>query len=263
MEEAAKKAGLIILDYFNKTYTRSFKYDSSNYESLVTEADYNSQHTIKEYLTEALIKIGISEKEIGFIGEESLNRAGLHKFIIDPLDGTTNFAFGIPYFCISIAYMFNNQTQSGLIYNPIEETVYFAEKGKGAYRKTKSQKDNLSIIFKEPKDSIIAAHYNSQALQQLFNFYEKIVPISAGLRTMGSIALDLCYFTENKFQIVVNGGCYVWDIAAAKLIIEESGGILVDWNGKSINFDFENPKKYYRIFASHPKNKTLLSYIDK
>lgn len=261
LETSALKAGELILNNFSKDFQISFKDDSSRYESLVTEVDMKSQQLIKENILTSLKQKGYAPEKIGFIGEESLNTNGEHLFVIDPIDGTTNFSYGIPYFAVSIAYIHNSITQAAYIYNPLNKTSYYARHGKGAYKKVNSKTTKLLVKPCELKDAIIAAHFNSSALNQLFNYYEYIVPNAAAIRAMGSLVLDLCYFADNTFHIVVNGGCFIWDIAAAKLIIEEAGGILTDWQANNIVLDYGNPKKRYSIYASHPSNRKLLSFL--
>jgi len=110
LELAARAAGEIILSYFHKESHITRK---TSHQNLVTEADTSSQAIIKKIITDSLEKRGMSENEIGFIGEENLKTVGTkHSFIIDPLDGTNNFASGLDYFCISIAHVVDGQVEN-------------------------------------------------------------------------------------------------------------------------------------------------------
>lgn len=254
LEEAARKAGKLVFDSFETKHHESFKDNSGNFESLVTDVDIKSQKLIKDTLLSSSEILEIKQNEIGFIGEEDLTTNGRHLFIIDPIDGTTNFAFGIPYVCISIAYIQNGELVAGVIYNPLENILYKAEKTKGAFKVYKNHEVKLKILPQELKNTILAAHYNSAFLDKEFGVYQKLMTQIAGIRTMGAVVLDLCMFSENKFHGVINGGSYIWDLAAAGLIIEEAGVTLLDWQGNRLEFDPKNPKKQYTIVAAHPNN---------
>lgn len=263
MQTAARNAGKVINGSFNKAFNQSFKKDSAMLESLVTEIDIDSQNIIKDTIVSELKAKGIAEDKIGFIGEENLNVDGEHIFIIDPIDGTTNFAYGIPYFGVSIGYRYKDKIVAGTIFNPIDNAMYVAEIGKGAFKIIGNEKIPLKMNKYDLKKSILAGHYNSKSLDNQFNAYQKIVKNIAGIRTMGSIAIDLCLLAENKMQMLINGGSYIWDLAAGKLIIEESGGLITDWQGKELEFDYTNPEKQFQVIVCLKDNlPTLIDVLN-
>lgn len=242
------EAGKILLKYFKTPLDISQK---QSIHSIVTIVDLESQKIIQETIIDKLEGKGIKRLDIGFIGEENLNEKGKYLFIIDPLDGTTNFASGFPYFCVSIACAINNEIQYGLIYNPISSEFYFAEKGKGAYKLFNKNKTKLSIKKAEMKNILMNGHFNSnnEIRRKQLNLYNKLMPQIRGFRSVGALALDLALSSENIFNIVVNGSCCLWDIAAGGLIITESGGLITDWEGKDIDYDFNNSNKDYQVIA--------------
>ncbi|OGK21084.1 hypothetical protein A3C98_03115 [Candidatus Roizmanbacteria bacterium RIFCSPHIGHO2_02_FULL_37_15] len=252
LQKAARNAGEVLMKYFNQGVTASYK---SSHKNLVTVADLASQKIIYETIVTKMVQKGFKKDEIGFIGEENLNINGKYKFIIDPLDGTNNFASGYGYFCVSIAYAINNKTVAGVIYNPSSNILYTTELGKGSYKVSFHQKKLLKVQKKKLKDSLLVAIFNTKEIifHDEFKIYEKIYPVIRGLRTNQSTALDMCNLADNIFQIHVNGNSYIWDIAAAKLIVEESNASVTDWQGKEIKLDFNNPKKSYRFIACHSK----------
>ncbi|VVA43373.1 conserved hypothetical protein [Candidatus Roizmanbacteria bacterium] len=256
MKRAATEAGTILLNYYKKNLTLNYK---SSHKDFYTIADVESQKCIKEVITKLLLKKGIKESEIGFIGEEKLHvdSKRKHLFVIDPLDGTVNFAFGLDFFSISIAYFYNGVLTSGLVYQPTNKNYYYATLGKGAFKNNQP----LRMTYKPLKRSLFSGLISSrpEVYTKLFNIYQKIYPHVAGYRNLNSMAIDNCLLSENVFNIVINGHTFIWDISAVKLILEESGGIMVDFNGLPINFDLKDPKLAYDVISCHPglKNEII------
>lgn len=260
MKDAAENAGKVIMSAFRNSFSRLFKDKTYSYKSLVTEVDLKSQEIIRQTLIQELADSGISKNTIGFIGEENLDTKGEHLFVIDPIDGTVNFSFGIPYFCVSIGYVYKGDVVLGLILNPNDNSFYIGELGKGAYKFSNGKKTALLVKEREIKDSILAWHYNYDlpTLKKQFKICEKLIPQVAATRTNGSIALDLCLFAENRYNIVINGRCFIWDLAAVLLILKEAKGSLTDWEGRSIELFTDNPKFMYKILASSPNAKKMI-----
>ena len=169
LKTAAIEAGTILLNYYKKNLTINYK---TSHKDFYTIADIESQKIIKEIIIKLLVKKGIDKSEIGFIGEENLNVAAdkKHLFVIDPLDGTTNFASGFDFFAISIAYFYQGALTAGLIYRPATRDFYYAQKNQGAYKNNKP----LKIIYKPLKqcllDGVVSSRPNKYP--QLFNIFE-------------------------------------------------------------------------------------------
>ena len=252
IKQAAIEAGTILLNYYKKNLTLNYK---TSHKDFYTIADIESQKIIKKIITKLLVKKGINESEIGFIGEENLNvdSTRKHLFVIDPLDGTTNFASGFDFFAVSIGYFHKGLLSAGLIYRPTTQDFYYAQKNHGAYKNNQL----LKIVKKPLKqcllDGVISSRPNKYP--ELFKSFENIFPHVSGLRSIFCMTLSNCLLTENVFNIVINGHTFIWDISAAKLIVEESGGIMVDFKGNSISLDIKDPKQDYQTISCHPKLK--------
>lgn len=217
---------------------------------LVTKIDIASQELIRRRIIEEAKVSGLEENELGFIGEESLNIGGKHVFVIDPIDGTTNFALGVDYFCISIGYLIDNQIVSGVVYDPIRKEMYFAEKGKGA--KMENNKSTSSLMMKQKKlnQCAVTSHLNNQSLVDLLAIYKELLPNTRGGTALGSVTLEMCYLASGKRDILINGNCYQWDLAAATLILEEANGSVVDWAGNKILFNPLKSREPFKIVAA-------------
>ncbi len=252
MKRVAAEAGSILLKYYKKNLTLNYK---TSHKDFYTIADVESQKVITESITKLLLKKGINESEIGFIGEENLHvdSKRKHLFVIDPLDGTTNFASGFDFFSISIGYFVDGILTTGLVYQPTSKNFYYASKGKGAFKNNQP----LKVIAKPLKQCLLDGLLSSQPkiYSTLFQAYQNIYPHVSGYRNTGSMAIDNCLLAENVYNIVINGHTFIWDISAVKLILEESGGIMMDFKGKPINFDLNNPKLAYDTISCHPELK--------
>ncbi len=264
MEYAARKAGSILMQHFQRNVVTSYKF--SSHQNLVTEVDELSQRTIYETIQHSLKLRGLDDNEIGFIGEEEqLRKQGKHLFVIDPIDGTTNYLSGIDYFGVSIAYFFDKKLKIGVIYDPVREILYRAEKGRGAYKISDQKLLKLSIKHLDFKKSFITAHLSNKfphLRKTITEFILKIFPHVKGIRELNCTVLDFCHVADNVFQSVIYPSDSIWDFSAAKLIVEEAGGSFTDWEGNEVTFDFNELDKRYKIIACHKKNlPTFLKYL--
>ena len=256
---AATEAGTILLNYYKKNLTLNYK---TSHKDFYTIADVESQKIIKEVITKLLVKKGVKKSEIGFIGEENLNEAAGkdHLFVIDPLDGTSNFASGFDFFAVSIAYFHEGALTAGLIYRPTTKDVYCAQKNQGAHKNGRP----LKIVHKPLKQCLLDGVVSSRPdkYPQLFDSYENIFPHISGFRSIFCMTLSNCLLAENIFNIVVNGHTFIWDISAVKLMIEEAGGIMMDFIGQPVKFNLDNPKQAYDVISCHPKlKKEILAFF--
>ncbi len=241
---AAVAGGQVLMKYYNHELTITAK---SNIHDIVTQADKGSQQAIVKTL-QASLK-GIS---IGFIGEEeNLHSEGEYLFIIDPLDGTNNFASGFENFCVSIGVMHRNLILAGLIFDVLKNDFYYAKKGEGAFKNN----ERLNLRKEIPLDSaVILASFPSNSnlralsLQQL----AAITHLTRTFRVHGAVAHDLCSVADGVGNIVLNFRSNIWDLAAGYLIIDEAGGEVVDFQGQPLTFD-SNSQKKYQIIAGEKK----------
>jgi myo-inositol-1(or 4)-monophosphatase len=225
----AHSAGKILEKYFySQTSDLALKYKSKN--NPVTKADKESEDLIKSLI----IKNFPNDK---FICEEScpsvdeLNR-NIRYWVIDPLDGTVNFSHKLPIFCISIGVIENNESVEGIVYNPITKDLYYAKKGKGAY---KNNKKILVSKIKNLYNSLLVTgfpYYTYKNPKNVFKLFNKFAITAQAVRRLGSAALDLCMVAEGIFEGFWEENLQVWDVAAGSLIVKEAGGKVTDYFGK-------------------------------
>lgn len=240
---AALHAGAVVMEGFGKEMKCTQKEEGEH--NLVTEWDRKAEEVI----------IGAIQEHFpshAFLGEES-GRSGEKQeaicWIIDPIDGTVNYAHGIPLFAISIAATFQGEVLAGAVYDPVSRELFTAEKGMGAYLNGKRLKVSATQLL----DSAIAATglpYNVNenplsCLDHLITFAKIGIPI----RRMGAAALDLAYVAAGRYDFFWEVSLKPWDFAAGKLLIEEAGGQITSFKGEPLTQMEESP-----IVAS---NKTL------
>ncbi len=195
--------------------------------SLVSYVD----RTAEEKLTETLYKL---LPEAGFLAEEGTtikNNAEL-QWIIDPLDGTTNFIHNLPVYAISIGLEYEGKTVLGVVYDIPHDEMYYAAQGKGAF--CNREKIRVSATT-EISDALIATGFPYSAfgyMKQYLKVFEPFMMQSRGIRRLGSAALDLCYLAKGRFQGFFEYNLSPWDVAGGVIIIQEAGGILSTFDGK-------------------------------
>ena len=229
---ALKISGKTLLEFFNKPIEAKQKESQS---SIVTEADYTSDSIITKIIKERFPTHNIISEESGFTNNNSE-----FTWVIDPLDGTSNFASGIPWFGVLISLFKNNVPVMGGAYWPIPDILYFAERGKGAFR---NGMPLTMVKNKELSNSLIAfsVDYTDDDvfLNKGIEIYKYIIKGSRSMRSTNSL-VDFIYVAEGKFGGCINLNTKVWDISALGLIISESGGIMIDVNGDDIQFTLDN-----------------------
>lgn len=168
----------------------------------------------------------------GFVNEESENTPSKNgwMWIIDPIDGTTNYTHGVPNFCISLALQYQGETQLGIIYAPILEEMYTARKGQGAFLNDQaiavSERPHLSEALLSTGFPYANFPWRDQYLALIIALMDK----AHGIRRMGSAALDLAFVAAGRFEAFFEYGLSPWDVAAGALIVQEAGGKVSDFN---------------------------------
>jgi myo-inositol-1(or 4)-monophosphatase len=225
MIKAAQRAG------------RSLKRDLGEVEHLqvslkgprnfVTAADRRAEEIVREELAKA-------RPDYGFLGEEGGAREGAdksHRWIVDPLDGTTNFLHGIPHFAVSIALERNGAIVAGLIYNPANDDLFIAERGKGAFLNDK----RIRVAARQRlADAVVACglpHYGRGDLAVARNEIAAAQQHFAGLRRYGAAALDLAWIAAGRLDAYWERDLSPWDLAAGLILVREAGGYVTDLDG--------------------------------
>jgi myo-inositol-1(or 4)-monophosphatase len=196
--------------------------------NFVTAADRKAEEVLREELAKA-------RPGYGFIGEESGRHEGsdaTHLWIVDPLDGTTNFLHGIPQFAISVALEREGAIVAGLVYNPATDEMFLAERGKGAFLND----TRLRVAGRRRlADSVISCglpHLGRGDLELNHREMAAVQEKVAGLRRFGSAALDLAWIAAGRFDGYWERGLSPWDMAAGILLVREAGGYVTDLQGK-------------------------------
>ena len=215
-----KQAGQILLGYFGTPLAKTEKSLNGRSQGFVTDADIASEN----YLIE---KLGAIIDGAAFIAEESGNsgKSSDYCWVIDPLDGTTNFAHNLSYFCISVALTHKDKPVFGMIYQPMLDELFYAHAGKGAYLNGKP----IAVALQSGSKKMVTIGFAS--------LYSKMVGMAAkqdkpfSMRNFGAMALDLAYIACGRLDAGVFDKVKWWDMAAGIILIEEAGGIITDFQG--------------------------------
>ena len=237
MVQAATKAGRNLAKDFGEV--ENLQVSIKGPADFVSNADRRAEQIVFEDLQKA-------RPTYGFLGEEGTEAKGTdgqHRWIVDPLDGTTNFLHGIPMFAVAIALQRGEDIVASVIYNPIMDELYTAEKGGGAWL---NDRKRLRVAGrKHLADTVVVTGINSQGraldLLQLKQLAQ-VTPAVAGIRRTGSASTDLAWLAAGRFDGYWEAGLKPWDVAPGYLLVREAGGVVTDyagtagtiWNGQVI-----------------------------
>ncbi len=225
---AAYKAGGVLRSH----YGRISRIDKKGAIDLVTEADTGSEKVIIDTIQQAFPNHTILAEESG------LNKGELgHKWIIDPLDGTTNFSHQLGIFSVSIAFALNDQTVFGIVLNPETRELFTAVKGKGASLNGRPIRVSNSPAVSESL-LVTGFPYNlKNVFDPLLTRFSKCLKASQGVRRLGSAAIDLCFLACGRFDGFWEQNLKPWDTAAGELIAREAGAVVTDFSNKPYTID--------------------------
>ncbi len=193
----------------------------------VSIADMKAEKNLHEALERA-------RPDFGFLMEESGTVEGKdphHRWIIDPLDGTTNFLHGVPHFCTTVALENRGEIIAGVTYNPIADEMYWAERGAGAYLNDRRLRVSSRSQMSEALVSTGIAHGHGDDYDAFLREVRAVMPQVTSLRRYGAAALDLAYVAAGRADIFWQRGLGAWDIAAGILLVREAGGFVTDLAG--------------------------------
>ena len=199
----------------------------------VTEADHASEKAIFEVIKNDFPDHFILSEEAGEIKMDSE-----YKWIIDPIDGTINFANGIPICCVSIGLEYQGKIIMGAVYNPLMKEFYFAEKGMGATLNDK--KIAVSNKTEVVKSCLVTGYTYLDTPNGPLQVFEKLIRKGVPVRRLGSAAIDLCWVAAGRFDGFYEHKLQAWDSAAGFLMVEEAGGKVTDFEGN-----------YYTVYQPH------------
>ena len=223
--DAARQAGALVRNRFLTEKEISFK----GRADIVTDVDLASEKIILGILTSEFPQFSILAEE-----SEPVTNDSAYTWVVDPIDGTRNFAEGIPHFCLVVALAKGNQMVVGVIFDPLKDEMFTAEQGKGAF--LNGERIRVSERQEIP-DSILGFDlgYVDQKAGLALDMIRSLWPNILGMRLMGSSALGLAYAACGRLDIYFHHHLSPWDIASGLLLVQESGGNVVDKQGEAAN----------------------------
>ena len=247
--EISKEAGEIISEGYGRNIHVDYKSGENN---LVTEIDRASEKLITDFIKKKYPSHSILAEE-----GSGVERGSEYLWVVDPLDGTTNFAHKLPIFSVSIGLQKKGETIAGVVYDVMRNILYAAELGSGAeanYETIKvSSNDKLS-------HSLLVTGFPYSKAENPDKLFERFIAFSKsarGVRRLGSAAIDFCYLASGIFDGFWEVYLHPWDICAGKLIAEEAGGVVTDFDGNQIDIYSK------RILASNSKIHTAMIDVMK
>lgn len=234
MTAAARKAGKGLIRDFGEV--ENLQVSRKGPADFVSTADQRTERILREELSRARPGYSFLMEEAGPI--EGPDKT--HRFIIDPLDGTTNFLHGIPQFAISIALEREGQLVSAVVFNPVTDEMYTAERGHGAYLNDR----RLRVAVRERlPDCVVATgtpFHGTTGHEEFSGELGRVMPEVAGVRRFGSASLDLAFVAAGRFDAYWERNISAWDVAAGILLVREAGGIVTDLAGRDRMLEVEH-----------------------
>lgn len=236
--KAARQAGHVILRHLDRL--NSLNVEAKGRNDFVTEVDRLAE-------AEIIDVISSSYPDHAILAEESGTRSGnTYQWIIDPLDGTTNYLHGYPVFSVSIALVHEGTIEQGVIFDPLRDELFTASRGRGA--QLNNRRIRVSTVRKLSA-SLLGTGFPYSVLDQLdpwLKTFKTMLIHSSGVRRAGSAALDLAYVACGRFDGFWEVGLKSWDVAAGSLLIQEAGGLVSDFNNTQTHLTSGN------IIAANP-----------
>jgi myo-inositol-1(or 4)-monophosphatase len=243
--EAARAAGEVLRGAFGEEQAVRHKGEVD----IVTETDEKAEAVIKEILLGSFPSYGMLAEEGGELAGKDA------RWIVDPLDGTTNYAHGLPIFCVSIALEKDGEVALGVVHDPVSRETYVAERGGGATLDGKTLRVSRTA---ELIQALVATGfpYDREELPAALEMFGRFARRTRSVRRLGSAALDLCYVAAGRLDGYYDRGVKAWDVAAGVLMVEEAGGTVTDYASGPLDLAGE------KVVASNgPLHPSLLEVI--
>jgi myo-inositol-1(or 4)-monophosphatase len=230
MEQAAVEAARLAGERLKNRFRSGRRLDvrEKGFHDFVTEADRDSEETLTRYLTGRFPDHAVMAEE----GSPDQEGTGF-RWIIDPLDGTTNFIHGIPVFAVSVALEDREGLLAGAIYDPVHDEMFHASRGSGARRNGETIRCSDPARF---DDALLATGFPFRYFHKVDGYLEVLrsfMETTSGIRRAGSAAIDLAYTACGRFDGFWETGLAPWDMAAGALLVMEAGGTVTDFRGES------------------------------
>lgn len=231
MVAAARKAGRGLICDFGEI--ENLQVSMKGPGDFVTTADQRTERILVEELKRARPGYPFLLEESGVIDGPDKS----HRFIIDPLDGTTNFMHGIPHFAVSIALERDGHTVSGVVFNPISDEMFVAEKSHGAFLNNKRLRVAARKHVKDTLSATGIPFIGKDGHERFLAELGSVMGQTTGVRRFGSAALDLAWVAAGRYDAFWERGLKPWDVAAGLLMVREAGGVVSDLNGGEKMYD--------------------------
>jgi len=226
MVNAAQKAGRALRRDFGEI--ENLQVLKKGPADFVTKADTKAEKIIVEELQKSRPAYGFVLEEGGVLEGSDIS----NKWIIDPLDGTTNFLHGIPHFAVSVALERDKRIEAGVIYNPITDDLYYAERGNGAFHRDSRLRVSGRSHIQESLFSTGIPFMGRDGHETFIKELQAVMAASAGVRRFGAAALDLAFVAAGRYDGFWERGLSSWDMAAGILLVREAGGMVTDFAGR-------------------------------
>ena len=225
--DIAKEAGEIIREGFGKNLSIEFKTDEAN---IVTNIDKAAEKVIVDYIRKEYPTHSIIAEESG-----ENRKSSEYTWVIDPLDGTTNFAHALPIFAVSIGLLKGDEIILGIIYDVMRDVVYSAENGSGTF--ANKSKINVNDNSNLSRSVLVTgfAYDRGDQYKNAIKLFGSFLTNTRGVRRLGSAAIDFCYVASGVFEGFWEANLSPWDVCAGILIVKEAGGRVTDFNNRGIN----------------------------
>jgi myo-inositol-1(or 4)-monophosphatase len=220
MLKAARKAGRSLVKDFREV--ENLQVSTKGPGDFVTKADREAERIIKEELM-------AGRPTYGWLGEETGETAGqdpTRRWIVDPLDGTTNYLHGLPHWAVSIALEHKGEIVSGVVFDPAKDEMYMAEKGQGAWMNETRLRVSGRIAMTDAVFATGIPFAGRPTLPATLQDLARLMPQCAGVRRFGAAALDLAYVAAGRYEGFWERGLHPWDVAAGMVIVREAGGFV-------------------------------------
>jgi myo-inositol-1(or 4)-monophosphatase len=247
---AARKAGRGLARDFGEV--EQLQVSVKGPANFVSAADHRSEETLYRELSKARPGYGFLMEERGRVAGPD----GTHRWIVDPLDGTTNFLHGIPLFCIAIALEREGELVAGLVYNPILDELYTAEKGQGAFVNSRRLRVSARKSMAECVIATGIPHRGRTGHPRFLSECKTLMVQVAGIRRTGSAATDLAWVAAGRFDGYIEHNLGAWDIAAGTVLVREAGGYVTDADGGAKMFETNGV-----VAANQHIHKSLLASL--
>ncbi|KAI9104758.1 inositol monophosphatase 1-like protein [Phlyctochytrium arcticum] len=235
-QSIARTAGAIIKDAFTNRGSLEIDLKNENDADLVTQCDRKVEALIFNHLKTTF-------PTHKFVGEETVSESeskttGLDEtptWVVDPIDGTTNFVHGFPFVAVAIGLVVKKEPVVGVVFNPIMDEMFHAVKGQGAFLNDVALPLPPVRPLKSLARALVASEYGADRVPEIVDpkmrtLHKVIADPVRGVRTLGSCALTMCYVARASLDCYWEAGVHAWDVAAAAIIVREAGGIVVNWD---------------------------------